>query len=53
LGGYIYRPVQGLEGKRRSETHPSNDWNASAMQNKTPGKTKLNLELWFKELVMG
>ena len=33
--------------------HPNNAWNASVVQTKTPGKTKLCLGLWFKELVMG
>lgn len=51
--GCIYGTVQRLEGKRRRETHPSNDWNAAAMQNKTPGKTKLSLGLWFKEQATG
>lgn len=45
--------VWGLEGKRRRKMHLNNDWNASAVQNKTPGKTKLCLGLWFTELVMG
>lgn len=44
--------VQDLEGKRRRKMHPNNDRNVSAVQNKTPGKTKLCLELWFKGLVM-
>lgn len=34
---------QGLEGKRRRKMHPNNDWNASAVQNKTPEKTELCL----------
>lgn len=49
-GDYICTKYKdwGLEGKRRRKIHPNNDWNASAVQNKTPGKTKLYLGLWLK-----
>ena len=40
-------------GKEEKTMHPNNAWNASVVQTKTPGKTKLCLGLWFKELVMG
>ena len=29
----------GVGGKEEKEMHPNDDWNASAVQNETPGKT--------------
>lgn len=55
-GGYIYYSYgigRGGGGKEEKTVLPNNAWNASVVQTKTPGKTKLCLGLWFKELVMG
>lgn len=46
-------PSPGAGRKEEKEMHPNNDWNASAVQNETPGKTQPCLGSWFKELVMG
>lgn len=40
--GSLYRHIghsPGAAGKKEKEMHPNNDWNASAVQNETPGKT--------------